>query len=671
MHLAILGALALAVLAFRVDLLTYSIEVTHVASPGVPVLPGADYTDVRIRVPALHLIALLMLLCAVAVVISAGLAAKGDGRAGGRVAAWPVLATACLVPVSLLVVPWVVQEFVVDPQPVTQESPQLEAAIGATRQAFSLTDVDVVQAASPKPIPLSALAASGPVADVQVWDSSILAQWMSQLESGTPYFRVATPTLQVGQVDGAEGPVVFAERELDPHWIPGGASEWADSDMVFTHGLGSFSVSAADIGPDGEPRLLNAGTQRQLQIYFGRQPAGAASWAVVNTRRSEADGLDAAGQPQPDHYQGNGGIALSSWARRAAFAIRLANPALLLSTDITPHSRILLHRDVIDRLTTLAGFIRWDPTLTEVVSGGHLMFIADGYTTSMDYPEAEPVRLAGSWVNYARASVVATVDAYSGQTHLYLTDDADPIAAAWAASFPGLLRPFSEFPPELREELRYPPALFDAQAGLYKQFHVENPADFASGADVWGYPTSLSGSVSAAGNIRFGSVAESPGTALQPSYRLDISPGSLGTLSLLRTALYTPASGQNVVAEFDGWIDDRGKLQLAAVEFPGNQVILGPAQISRLVFTSPSVAGALRLTNKETTDLDQHSLAAIMLGGATWLRLAGGVLQVQPVYLEASGSGVARMLGVTVYVNGRAGIGGTLSEAIEQATSPP
>ena len=351
--------------------------------------------------------------------------------------------------------------------------------------------------------------------------------------------------------------------------------------------------------------------------------------------------------------------------------MQLASPALLLSSDITPQSRIITHRDVLDRLTTLAGFIRWDPTTTSVVSGGHIMFIVDGYTTSTDYPEAEPVRLAGGWVNYARASVVATVDAYSGQTRLYLADDSDPIARAWAVSFPGLFQPFTDLPGGLRDELRYPAALFDAQAGLYQQFHVQDPDEFASGADVWGYPTALSGSIGVAGDIRFGSAAQSPGTAMLPRYRLGVAPGSQGTLSLMRSALYTPASGQNVVAELDGWIGNDGNPRLAAVEFPGNQVVLGPAQISRLVFTTPSVTSALRLVNKETTDLDQHSLAAVVLGAPAWLHLDGGVVQVQPVYLEAAGSGAPRMLDVTVYVNGRAGIGGTLANAVEQATEPP
>ena len=51
--------------------------------------------------------------------------------------------------------------------------------------------------------------------------------------------------------------------------------------------------------------------------------------------------------------------------------------------------------------------------------------------------------------------------------------------------------------------MRYPPALFDAQAHLYQQFHMTHPEAFASGADAWTTPTSLAGPLEVVGNIRF------------------------------------------------------------------------------------------------------------------------------------------------------------------------
>jgi uncharacterized protein len=670
-HLAALAALSLAAVACRLWLHSYALEVSTVASPGVTSLPGADYVDVTVRIPALELIAVLTLLCAAMLVVAAGLAARGRGRAAAHVAAWPAAATTTVALLALLVLSPVIQSLVVNPQPVTRERPELLAAINATRQAWSLTSIRVVHESPRARIPPDALHSAGRLAPVQLWDSSVLMQRMRQLTSGTPYFRVGTPTPDFERIRGEKRPVAFAERELDLGQVPGRAAGWADSHMVYTHGLGTLAFSAAQVRSSGEPVRLRLRPLIQPRIYFGNQPPQAAAWVAVNSRRAEADGPGSAGRNRPYHYQGRGGIALSSWIRRAAFALRLSDLGLLLSSDITPQSRIILQRDVIGRLATLAGFIHWDPVTAAAVSAGRIVFIADGYTTSASYPEAEPARLAGGWVNYARPSVVATVDAFSGQTRLYLSGDRDPIARAWAEAFPGLFRPMTEFPPELRPHLRYPPALFRDQAGLFQRFHVREPADFASGADVWGYPVSLSGSAAAAGEIRFTSPAPEPAAGLRPAYRLAVPPGHDRTLRLLRTALYTPAGGQNAVAELDGWAGDRGTLRLSVVVFPGSRVIAGPAQISRLMLSMRRVISALRVMNKETTDLGQHALTAIRLGTPRWLLAGGGVWQVQPLYIDASGNGATRMLAVTVFVDGHVGIGRTVAQASRQAVASP
>jgi hypothetical protein len=672
-HLAVLGAVVLLSVAVRLELVTYSLEISRVAPPGLAVPPGADFVDVRVRIPALHLLVLLTVLCAGAVLAGEWLAARERSHAAARIAAWPAMITVGVAIASLLAVPWLVQRLVVDPSPVARERPELLGAIDATGQAFSLRDLAVTAQAAGSRLPAAeAAAGSAALANVQVWDSSVLVQQMRQLASSRPYFRVDSPSLDVQKVDGKQRLIVFAEQELDLQAVPGHGAGWADSHMVYTHGLGSLSFSASQVGPDGLPVAEPpAAPLTQPRIYFGNQVQDAAGWVVVNTRRAEADGPAPAGQlPGPYHYAGAGGIELSSWVRRAAFAIRLRDLALLLSSDITPRSRVILQRDVVSRLTALAGFIQWDPATTTAAVGGHIFFVADGYTRSTSYPQAEPARLAGHWVNYARASVVATIDAFSGATRLYLLDNADPITRAWAAGFPGLFQPMSAFPAALRPDLRYPPALFDAQAHLEQQFHTASPSIFASGSDVWERPTGLAGSVGAAGDIRLGPPAARNPDQQPPAYRLAAPPGSGGAATLLRTTLFTPRGGQNVVAELDGWVGDHGQLRLSLAALPAGQLIPGPAQISRLVLITPAVASALQLVNKETTDLTDHSLSAVMLGTPRWQLVAGSVVQVQPVYLEAGGSGVARMLGVTIFADGRAAIGRTLARALHRATSP-
>ncbi len=46
---------------------------------------------------------------------------------------------------------------------------------------------------------------------------------------------------------------------------------------------------------------------------------------------------------------------------------------------------------------------------------------------------------------------------------------------------------------------------------------------------------------------------------------------------------------------------------------------------------------------------------------------SGGILQIQSVYVEASGQGVARMLGIIVFIDGCVGIGRRLDDALRNA----
>jgi uncharacterized protein len=671
-QLARICAIALLAVAARIWLVTYSIEVSRTATPELTAFPGADYVDVQIRIPVLELLAALTVLCAAVVLIAARLAALGRRRAAVRVAALPAaLAVSCAF-AGLVVAPWLAAELLVAPQPLTREQPELSAAIEATRRAFALDHIEVVPQPVRSAVPRSKVAAAvSSLANVQVWDSSVLAAEMRQLGERSSYFRPGLPSLEIEDVHGQRRLSLFSPLELDPAKIPDRGGGWADSRIVYTHGLGGLLFSASAAGRRGEP-VAEPVRLRQPRIYFGDQSGQQADWVVVSTRRGEADAAGAGEQASVAyHYSGDGGIELSSWIRRAALAIRLGSLQLLLSDDLTSRSRVIIHRDVVGRLTALASFVHWDPAVTAVPASGGITYLVYGYTTSTSYPQSESVRLDGQWVNYARASVVATVSAFSGAMHLYQLDGSDPILKAWAAAFPGLFQRMAAFPVALRPELRYPQALFDVQAELEEQYHARSPAVFASGADIWDRPTDLSGQAATVGDIRFSTPGTRNPDEEAPYYRLATAPGQRGRAVLLRTALFTPLASQNIVAELDGFVAATGQLRLSlAVPRPG-QLIYGPAQITRLVVTTPAIARALALTNKETTDLSQHSVSSVVLGMAQWQFVDGTVVQIQPVYLQGTGVGVGRMLGVTAYADGRAVLAKTLRRALLRVLTPP
>jgi uncharacterized protein len=673
-HLAALAAAFLLVLAWRFRLERYALELGQPSPDERNSFAGAGYVDAHVRSPGLEALSILAVVLALACVVAPRMARSGYRR---RVRLLVGVPAAALVVALVSIGSWlpaVVQRYVVDANPLRSEQPFLERSIVATRSGLGLDGIEVHRYAPSGGLSAAdASRARARLADVQIWDTRVIEPRMRDLVTEAPYYRPNEPTFDVVRRDRRRRLTIAGAQELDLGRVDDDARSWASDRLAYTHGLGLPRYSATDMGSNGQPRLMDAGLGvRQPRIYFGDLPAASPGWVLVDTRRPEvdipaSDGEDAA----EHHYDGTAGIAVSSWMHRAAFALKLRSKELLLSRDITPESRIVLHRDVRDRLTTLAPFIHWDAHPAPLAAGGRIVFVVEGYTTSENYPYADRVELGGASVNYARPSVRATVDAFSGHVDMYLADDSDPIARAWAEALPTLFRPADTMPVRLRDRLRYPADLFEAQATAYERFHTTRPDVFASGSDVWSPPTSLSGSIDVAGDIRFDEDDEDDlRRPLQPGYKVSPPPGRKRPRLVLATN-YSPRRGENLVASLDGWIDDRGRARLAARVLPRDPITLGPAQVSRLVFATPRVSNLLGLTNLELADLDKNSLDTVSLGTPHLVFLPGGIIQIQSLYKGASGPGVSRIIGVTAFANGRAGVGSTIDDAFRQALHEP
>jgi uncharacterized membrane protein (UPF0182 family) len=668
-HIAALAAAFLLALAWRLQLERYLLELAQ-PPPGVrDAVAGAGYVDVRVRSPALAAMSWLAIALACGCLAAPRLSPR-RARLALAAPAGALLATWVLVGWWL---PALVQRFSVDPNPLVSEQRYLQRSITATRSGLGLDAIDVRAYR-----PTGALTAAdisrarARLARVNVWDRGVIEARTRELVTETPHYRPERAAFDTTKVDGRRQLTMTSARELDLRPVGGGRS-WANDRLTYTHGLGLTRFSATEIEGDGQPRLLDAGLgTRQPRIYFGNFPAGAPRWVLADTRRPEQDlPPSSPAGARPYHYDGPGGIALSSRLRRAAFALELGSKDLLISDDVTPATRLLLHRDVRDRLTTLAPFIRWDSRPTPIAVGGRIVFLADGYTTSTSYPNAEQTRLGGAAVSYARASVRATVDAFTGRVDLYLADTADPVARAWAEAFPSLFRRPAQMPGWLRRRLRYPYDLFRAQASAYERFHTTRPDVFASGSDVWSPPTSLSGTLEVAGDIRFDEDDEDGlRHPMHPEYKFSPPPGRQGP-RLVLSAFYSPRRGENLVAALEGWVGADGRARLGARVLPRAPVTLGPAQVSRLVFSTPRVSQLLGLTNLELHDLDKSSLDTVALGRPRVVFLPHGVVQIQSLYKGTSGAGVSRLIGVTAFVNGRAGVGPDVAGAVRQALHQP
>src|SRR3954465_11531413 len=672
-HLAALAAAFLLVVAWRFRLERYVLELGQPSPRDRDAFAGADYVDVHVRSPGLAVLSIIAVLAALGCLAAPHIAHRGHRRAARLSVAIPAaLLLVTLVSVSSWL-PALVQRFAVDPNPLLSEEPFLVQSIAATRSGLGIDKIEI-HPYSPKTLhPADVFRARTGLADVGVWDTRVLEARMRDLITATPYYRPQTPTVESVRLHGRPQLTVASAQELDLRRLSRGGHSWASDRLTYTHGLGLPRYSQTDIAPRGQPRLLGAGFGlRQPRIYYGALPAKSPRWVLVNTRRPEADvPPTAGGGATPYHYDGTPRIALSSPLQRALISRHFKSGEVLLSNDITPASRILLLRDVRERLATLAPFIRWDAHPAAVTVNGRIVFVVEGYTTSQTYPDAQQVELGGTPVSYARASVRATVDAFSGAVTLYLTGTPDPVTRAWAQAFPTLLRPAEEMPAQLRDRLRYPEDLFDAQSSAYQRFHTTRPDAFASGSDVWSPPTSLSGSLEVAGNIQFDESDEDDlRHAMRPAYKLSPPPGQTKPRLVLST-LYSPRRGQSLVASLDGWVDARGRPHLASRVLPRDPVTLGPAQISRQVFATPRVSNLLGLTNLELRDLNKSSLDTVSLGQPHLVFLPRGIVQIQSLYKGASGPGVSRIIGITAFLNGGAAVGSSITDAVRQALHEP
>ena len=227
----------------------------------------------------------------------------------------------------------------------------------------------------------------------------------------------------------------------------------------------------------------------QPAVYFG---LGETGYVVADTKQLEVD-YQQNGNSIESHYKGNGGVQLSSIFTRAAFALRLGDLNLLISSQITNKSRIMFVRDPVAMAEKAAPFLTFDHDPYAVINGGHIDWIVDGYTTTANYAYSQNANtqqvaigsnLPGSY-NYVRNSVKVVIDAYSGKMTFYDADPKDPILQAYSAAFPNMFVPLSKMPAQLQPHLRYPEDIFSIQSAIYGRYHLTNPQNFYAASNAW------------------------------------------------------------------------------------------------------------------------------------------------------------------------------------------
>ena len=480
------------------------------------------------------------------------------------------------------VLPTVVQRIVVDPQTLSRERAYITDSVRLTQHAWALNDVAERPIAADASISEDELRSNRDVLrNIQLWDSDVLKAEIDQQQSIGSYYTFPHITLDRYYRNGKPHAIMVAERELDLGPLEPSGRTWANDHLAYTHGYGVVAVPAGGVDEGGKPTFLTSEfgrgrppTQlRQPRVYYGVQPPGAEPWVIVKTGRDEVEKPLSGDTPAPHYHYGGHGIPLSGVLDRALFALRFGDLNLLLSETLNEQSRILLHRDVGERLQHLAPFLHWERRPAVTVIDGRIQFLAHGYTTSDSYPYSAHVEVGGTEVNYLRGSVVATVDAFSGRVRVYPTDESDPIMRAWRGAFPTLFTPRAQMPASLRAHLRYPQELFDAQSKIWATYHIDNIDDFYSKSDAWKRPADISGPVQ-----KVGTLGDRLGATIPRCAPASCSPAcraSAGQQFML-TTMFTPYGAENLSGYLAGTLDPGGRPRLTQLSLPRSRRVLGP-----------------------------------------------------------------------------------------------
>lgn len=619
------------------------------------VFSGAGYTEAHILIPGLLLVALALAVGAV-IALYNGI---GPRKLGTLLAA---LAPAVVVYVGLTVVSWYVSGFIVKPNQLVRERPYITQNIEFTNRAFDLSRIQ--QRAFPADTGIAAVDLahnSATIDNIRLWDVRALQDTLRQIQEIRTYYDFPDIDIDRYRVGGRVREMMVAARELNIEKLPESSRNFINEKLIYTHGYGVTMNTVNGFTPEGLPELVLKNmpvqstapeiTVTRPEIYFGELTN---TDVYVKTNQKEFN------YPQGESnsytsYEGTGGIVIGSFGRRLLLAARGGGADLSklpFSDDITPESRLLMRRNIRERVRALAPFLTFDPDPYLVVSAkGRLLWLMDGFTMSDMFPYSRHYRVGNAAVSYMRNSVKVMVDAYDGSVTFYVFDPQDPIIACYRGMYPSLFVDASRMPADIREHVRYPELMLRVQAAAYSLYHMRDPEVFYNREDLW----------SVASEVTLSDTGEQVTRPLDPNYVLMTLPGeekATGEKSLefVEILPFTPSNRNNLIGWIAGRSDGAAYGTAVVYDFPKSRLVDGPLQIEARIDQNPQLSSQLTLWNQQGSHVRRGSLIVIPIGQA--------LLYAKPIYLQAERSPMPQLRLVVLALQDQLGYGPTFAAAM-------
>jgi len=600
---------------------------------------GAGYTDVKAQLLGYNLQILVLTILAALLVINVF---QKDYKL-------PIAGFAAYLLVAVVmggIYPAFMQNLQVKPNEISLEAPYIEHSIKYTRMAYGLDKVEEKEFDADQALTRSDLQKNAQtMSNIRLWDTRPLIKTYRQLQGIRLYYDFSDVDVDRYNINGSYRQVMLSPREMKVGKLPAKAQTWVNQHLKFTHGYGACLSPVNKQTPEGLPDLIvkdippTTATDLKIdrpEIYYGEETD---NYVIVNTQEKEFD------YPKGDKniyttYQGKGGVQISSFLRRVAFAIMFSDTRILLTDYINADSRIMFDRSIATRVRKIAPFLSYDRDPYLVISNGKLFWIQDAYTLSDLYPYSDPFGRGYKKFNYIRNSVKIVIDAYSGETVFYIIDEGDPIAKVYQAIYPKLFKPFASMSKDLKAHLRYPYDLFMIQSQKYATYHMQDPQVFYNQEDLWNIPKEIYVNT------------EQPMDAYYTIMRLPEKKKEEFLLMLP----FTPNDKDNMIAWLAGRSDLPNYGKLLVYKFPKDKLVYGPMQIEARIDQQTEISQQFTLWGQGGSRVIRGNLLAIPIEES--------ILYVEPVYLEASSGELPELKRVIVAYGKNVAMAETLDSAL-------
>ncbi|MFR4018792.1 MAG: UPF0182 family protein, partial [Clostridia bacterium] len=479
------------------------------------------------------------------------------------------------------------------------------------------------------------------ISNIRINDYEPAKTFYNQTQSIKQYYSFNDVNVDRYNINGEYTQTFLSAREIDENSIN---DTWLNKHLKYTHGYGITLSRVDKITASGQPDMLIGGIPpvsdvdeikiTRPEIYYGELTN---NYVLTNTSEEEFDYPDG-NENKYTTYEGDAGIKLNP-LNRFMFAVKERSLKLLVSGNVKSSSKILINRNIKERVKQIMPYLEYDKSPYMVTVDGKLYWIIDAYTYTNRYPYSEPFSDTSD-TNYIRNSVKVVIDAYNGTTDYYIVDDTDPIAQNFKKIYPDLFKDIKDMPEGIKAHIRYPSTLLNIQAQVYQRYHMNDVKVFYQNEDLWQISSEIYGTEE---------------QTMSPNYYIMKLPGE-DSAEFVNSIPFTPKDKKNLMGLFVARNDGGNYGELILYQMPKSQTVYGPMQIEAQIDQNTEISKEFSLWNSSGSKYSRGNMFVVPIEDS--------LLYIEPVYLEATNSSIPEVKRVIVVYGDNIAYEATLAEAL-------